>query len=83
MVLEPPLPLVQLMALSNDEAEVARDVDLDLPIAKRKTTRSTTCKLHAKLDTYNVSHFIPYESISPQYRSFITALESITIPSDC
>ena len=49
-------------------------VDLNLPIAVRKGVRSCT--------QHPIGNFVSYNSLSPNYRAFVTALDSIQIPRD-
>ena len=46
--------------------------DLDLPITVRKGVRSCT--------QYPISNFISYDSLSPSYITFLSSLNSISIP---
>ena len=46
--------------------------DIDLPIAVRKGVRSCT--------QYPISNFVSYDSLSPSYRTFLSSLNSISIP---
>ena len=46
--------------------------DLDLSIAVRKGVRSCT--------QYPISNFVSYDSLSPSYRTFLSSLNSISIP---
>ncbi|KAL4034485.1 hypothetical protein IC575_003132 [Cucumis melo] len=48
------------------------DPSLDLPIALRKGTRSCT--------KHSISNYVPYENLSPQFKTFIACLDSTTIP---
>ena len=54
----------------------AVDEDLGWPIALRKGVRS--CRGNVK---YPISHYVKYEKLSHQYRSFITILGNIVIPN--
>ena len=47
-------------------------LDLDLPIVVRKGVRSCT--------QYPISNFVSYDSLSPSYRTFLSSLNSISIP---
>jgi hypothetical protein len=53
--------------------------DLDLPIALRKQSRTTAGKLPSNLSQYDVSNYVSYSSMGPQYKAFIAALDS-TLP---
>jgi hypothetical protein len=57
--------------------------DLDIPIAQRKQSRSTVGKLPSHLSQYDISNYMSYSSVGPQYRAFIAALDSaVPIPHD-
>ena len=57
--------------------------DLDIPIAQRKQSRSTVGKLPSHLSQYDISNYVSYSSVGPQYRTFIAALDSaVPIPHD-
>jgi hypothetical protein len=57
--------------------------DLDIPIAQRKQPRSTTRKRPSHLSQYDISNYVSYSSMGPQYRAFIAALDSaVPIPHD-
>ena len=56
--------------------------DLDIPIAQRKQSRSTVGKLPSHLSQYDISNYVSYSCVGPQYRAFIAALDSVSIPHD-
>jgi hypothetical protein len=57
--------------------------DLDIPIAQRKQSRSTAGKLPSRLTQYDISNYVSYSSMGPQYNAFIAALDSaVPIPHD-
>ena len=58
------------------EAATPEDEDLGWPIALRKGVRS--CRTNVK---YPIGNYVKYEKLSNSYRSFLTALGEIPIPS--
>ena len=57
--------------------------DLDVPIAFRKQARTTAGKVPLKLSSYDISNYVSYISVGPQYKSFLSSLESAApIPCD-
>ena len=56
--------------------------DLDIPIAHRKEPRITAGRLSSKLSSYDISNHVSYISIGPQYKSFVGALQSVSVPHD-
>ena len=50
------------------------EVDLDLPIAKRKAPRACT--------RHPIERFVSYKAVSPKYQTFISHLDSIKVPNN-
>ena len=49
--------------------------DLDVLIVHRKQPWSEAGKLPSKLDPYNVSSYVSYDTVGPSYKSFMAALD--------
>ena len=61
---------------SSDSGNISSQYDdLDVPIAHRKQPRSKAGKLPSKLDPYNVSSYVSYDTVGPSYKSFMAALD--------
>ncbi|KAK1686214.1 hypothetical protein QYE76_047062 [Lolium multiflorum] len=57
--------------------------DLNVPIALRKSSRSTSGKLPARLKDYNISNYVSYNRLGDRYRKFVASLASSTpVPRD-
>ena len=47
-----------------------------MPIAQRKQSRHNAEKLPSKLDPYNVSNYVTYDTVGSSYKAFIAALDN-------